>query len=231
MAYPLKVEELIERQVRRWELERRTALPRPTPPCIAVSRLPGSGGAELGQRVAEELDFGCFGVDLVDRIARERGIQRRLVAGLDEQVRSLIERYVTDSFRSGVFRESEYLRDVVRTVATLSERGRAVIIGRGAPFIVPPERSLRVRVVAPLAERIDRVVAERAVSRERASEIVKEATAERREFLQHHFGVDPDDATLYDLIVNTSTLGMDGAATLVVEALRCAFPSARSGAE
>jgi cytidylate kinase len=225
MAYPLKLEELIERQARRWEVERRVAVVQPTPPCIGVSRLPGSGGAEVGQRVAEKLDFGCFGADLVNEIARQRGIQRRLVVGLDEHVRSLIERYVTDSFRSGVFHESEYLRHVVRTIATLSERGRAVIIGRGSPFILPPDRSLRVLVVAPRAARIDRIRAERAVSRERATEIVDEATAERREFLLHQFGVDADDPTLYDLVVNTEKLGIDGAVALVAEALLCAFPS------
>lgn len=225
MVYPLKREALIERQARRWELERRAAAPRPAPPCIGLSRLPGSGGAEVARLVAKQLDFGCFGADIVNWIERERGIQHRLVAGLDEHVRSLIERYVTDSFRSGVFRESEYLRHVVRTVATLSERGRAVIIGRGSAFILPAERSLRVLVVAPLSARADRIAAEREVSRERATEIVREATAERREFLRHHFSVDPDDPTLYDLIVNTDTLGIDTSASLIVDALRRAFPA------
>jgi cytidylate kinase len=224
MVYPLKREELIERQARRWELEQRAAVTRPKPPCVGVSRLPGSGGSEVARRVADKLDFGCFGADLVNWIERERGIQHRLVAGLDEHVRSLIERYVTDSFRSGVFHESEYLRHVVRTVATLAERGRAVIIGRGSPFILPAERSLRVLVVAPLAARIDRIAAEREVPRERATEIVLEATAERREFLQHHFGVDPDDPSIYDLTVNTGTLGIDTAVSLIVDALLRAFP-------
>jgi cytidylate kinase len=224
MVYPLKREELIERQARRWDLEQRAAAARPTPPCIGVSRLPGSGGSEVARRVAEQLDFGCFGADIVNWIERERGIQHRLVAGLDEHVRSLIERYVTDSFRSGVFHESEYLRHVVRTVATLSERGRTVIIGRGASFILPKERSLRVLVVAPLSARTERIAAEREVSPERATQIVRDATAERREFLRHHFGVDPDDPTLYDLIVNTDTLGIDTSVSLIVDALRRAFP-------
>ena len=49
---------------------------------------------------------------------------------------------------------------------------------------------------------------------------MREATAERREFLRHHFGVDPYDPTLYDLTVNTDTLGIDTSVSLVVDALR-----------
>ena len=42
----------------------------------------------------------------------------------------------------------------------------------------------------------------------------------RRQFIARSFHVDPDDASLYDLAVNTASLGIDGAVDLVVEALR-----------
>ena len=229
MAPWLSLEELVDRQVRRWELEQRSTASPPRPPCVALSRLPGSGGAELGQLVANKLDYGFFSIEIVDQIARAQGIQQSLVAGVDEHVRSVIERHVVDSFRSKAFTESEYLRHVVRVVTTLGKRGMAVILGRGAPFILSQEQALRVLVVAPTSMRVERRARERALAREQAVELVAQEDAERHAFLRHHFGVTPDDPALYDLVVNTGTLGIDAAAALVVDALRRSVPVNPSG--
>jgi cytidylate kinase len=217
------LDELVGRQVRRWELERRSPGLQAAPPCVALSRLPHSGAAELGRRVAERLDYGFFGSEIVDRIAREQGIQRRLIEGLDERVRSVVDRYVTDAFRSGGFTESEYLRYVVRTVAALGEQGRAVILGRGAPFILSPERALRVLVIAPNEQRIERLQKSRELTRAEAVETLAREDAERERFTRHHFDVNPNDPLLFDLVVNTGTLGIADSAVAVFDALSRRF--------
>jgi cytidylate kinase len=225
MSTPRSLDALVEHQVRRWDIERRPGMPRPRGPCVALSRQPGSGGASLGRRIAEWLDYGFFGIEIVDQIAREQGIQRRLVTGLDEHLRGVIDRYVADAFRSRPFTEGDYLQHVVRTVATLGERGMAVILGRGAAFILPPEQALRVLVVAPTPARIERLVKARGLSTEEGVKRLEQEDDDRLAFLRHHFGVEADDPRLYDLVVNTGTFGIDAAAALVVEALRRRFPA------
>jgi cytidylate kinase len=214
----------VEHQVRLWETERRSRERAPRGPCIALSRQPGAGAAELGRRAAELLGYGFFGIEIVDQIARELGVQRQLVAGLDERVSSGIERYVAEAFRRRSITESDYLRAVVRTVTTLGERGRAVILGRGAPFILPASRALRVLVVAPLEDRVARVAREEGLSEREAWSRIAHRDQERRRFLRTDFKVDPDDPTHYDLVVNTGSLGLDASAALVLEALRRRFP-------
>jgi cytidylate kinase len=182
--------------------------------------LPGSGAEELGHCLAEKLDYGFFGIEIVDQIAREAGVQRHLVAGLDEQERSLIDRHFSDVFRPERFTQSDYLRHLVRVVVTLGGRGMAVILGRGSPFILSGERALRVLVVAPRSARIRRLAQVEGTSEEEAARRLSEAEAERREFLEHHFQVNPDDPTLYELVVNTEMLGIEGAAEVVVDAHR-----------
>jgi cytidylate kinase len=222
------LEDLVDRQVRLWEAEHRANTPPPRGPCIALSRLPAAGAAELGKKVAELLGYGFFGIEIVDQIARELGVQRRLVAGLDERVSTVIERYVADAFRTRPITETDYLRAVVRTVATLGERGRAVILGRGAPYILPAARSLRVLVVAPREVRVARVAREEGLPAREAEERVAQRDAERQRFLRLDFGVEPDDPTLYDLVVNTATLGIEASAALVIDALRKRFPTHRA---
>jgi cytidylate kinase len=225
MSAPRRLEQIVEHQVRRWEVEARATVPQPRAPCIALSRQPGAEADELGHQVAEWLDYGFFGIEIVDQIAREQHIQRELVAGVDEHVRSAIDRYVLDFFRRGKpFTEDDYLHQVVQTVTTLGERGMAVILGRGAPFILPADRALRVLVTAPEATRTLRLAERHRLSRLEAERLREQLERDRSSFLRHGFGVHPDDPSLYDLAVNTATLSIEAAGKVIVEALRRRFP-------
>jgi cytidylate kinase len=223
---PHNIEVLIDRQMRRWDLQQVTEGPILRPPCVALSRLPHSGAAEIGQLVAERLDYGFFGREIVDQIAGERGVQRQLVAGLDEKIHGTIDRYVADAFRVHAFTESDYLRHVVRVIATLGNRGMAVILGRGAVFILSPARALRVFVVAATSARIGRLAESRGLSHEQAAEMIGDEDARRREFFRHQFGVAPDDPLHYDIVLNTGTLSIDAAVDVIIDALSCRFPGA-----
>ena len=51
------LEELVERQARRWEMRQRAVAPPPALSCVALSRLPHSGASALAQSVADKLDY------------------------------------------------------------------------------------------------------------------------------------------------------------------------------
>jgi cytidylate kinase len=225
---PRSTEQLVDRQVQRWLAEARAAERKAPSPCIALSRLPGAGAAELGRALAQRLGYGFFGIELVDQIAREGHVAQRLVEGLDEHVRSAIERTVGDAFRRNAFVESDYLRALVHAISTIGERGGAVLLGRGAPFVLPAERALRVLVVAPEPVRAERVAAERGIDAAAAARALREEDSQRYAFLRHQFGVDPNDPVLYDLVVNTGTFDLEAAQHLVVTALERRFPPARA---
>jgi cytidylate kinase len=216
-----RVDAHVAHQLTRWEgtVRRESAAP-----CIAIANLPGAGGQEVGRRVADLLGYGCFAREIVDEIARERGIGQELLRGLDQRVRNAIDRYVTDAFQERRFTESDYLREVARIVTTLGRRGMAVIVGRGAAFILPDEHALRVLVAAPLAFRVARYARLHGVERAAAAEQVRAEDARREAFIRHHFGARLDDPLAYDLVVNTATLGFDGAAANVAQAFRHRFP-------
>ncbi len=48
MAHSRLLDNMLTRQIRRWEFEGRRDMSRPVPPSVALSRLPGSAAAELG---------------------------------------------------------------------------------------------------------------------------------------------------------------------------------------
>lgn len=221
------VESLVEQQAARWRVARRAAEQAGAAPCVTVSRLPRSHGASIGTRLAERLGFGFFGIEILDTIAREHGIARRLLEDLDEHVRSAIERQISDAMGHRTMTESEYLRHVVRVVTTLGTRGGCVILGRGASFIVPPERALRILITAPEEARAERLAGERGIPLAEARAELAREDAERMRFVQHHFGRDPNDPIAYDLALNTGSLSVDACVSIALAAFAERFPSHR----
>jgi cytidylate kinase len=215
----MRHEAALKQQLARWEAQSRAHR------CVALSRLPGAGGEEVARLVAERLGYGVFGREILEQIAREQGVTEELLEGVDEQVRGTISRYVTDVFRERRFTESDYLRHVARAVATLAERGQAVILGRGANFVLGPERALRVLLVAPLAYRVDRIARERGLSAEDAAAAVRSEEERRAEFVRHHFGVRQDDPSGFDACLNTASLGIELTAKALVDLLHLRFPA------
>jgi cytidylate kinase len=217
---------LAERQAARWDRMGRTSEAGKHAPAVTLSRLPGAGGEEVGHLVAERLDYGFFGREIVERVAEELHVGHWVVQGLDEQVRGGIERSLWDLFGQGSFSEDTYLRAVTRSIATLGRRGGVVIVGRGAPFILPADQALRVLLVAPRPTRVERYAKVLGIGPHEAEAELARAERQRETFALRQFGVRQTDPVLYDLMVNTGGLDPQAAADLVVHALRLRFPDA-----
>jgi cytidylate kinase len=221
---------LVDRQIRRWEVTRRSRATEPARPCIALSRFPGTRADLVSARLAERLGFALFDKAIVEQIARATGLQEQLVEGVDGQMRSAIERFVADGFRRQQFTESDYAQQVVRLLATVGERGGAVILGRGAPLVLPPERALRVLLVAPREIRVARAAEALGVDAKAAAAAVEREDRARHEFLKAHFRVDADDPLNYDLTLNTAHLDVEAAAAAIEAVYRLRFPEAARAA-
>jgi len=225
VTLPRSLDQLVDHQVRRWHLEARRQRLRPRRPCVALSRMPGSGADEFGQQLADRLGYAFFGIEIVDRIARQSGKQQDLIAGMDERVRSAIESII-DGLRNrpAPFSESDYVSRLVRVIATLGEGGSAVIVGRGSAYVLGPERALRVLLVAPREDRIERFAKRHDLPLAEAEARLAREDAARRQFIERSYRVDPDDASLYDLAVNTGSFGIEGCIELVQEAIARRWP-------
>jgi hypothetical protein len=211
---------LLDRQARRWQIEGGAGMPQPRGPLVAVSRWAGAYGDEVALRVAEWLDYGLFGAESIDRLGAEPELGARLAEGLDAAQRAAIEARVA----SVMARAPAAPAGLVRVVATLGERGMAVVLGRGAASILPPARALRVLVVAPESVRAERTAEAQQIPLAEAAACVACADGARRAALRERFGIAAEDLTHYDLVLNTEALSIEAAAALAVDALRRRFP-------
>jgi cytidylate kinase len=101
-------------------------------------------------------------------------------------------------------------------------------VGRGAQFVLPRERGLRVRIVAPLDYRVQQIMERRHLSFEEARDYVAKTDAGRQDFVRQYFHHDVPDPHLFDFVVNVEKLGPERAAHLIVDALASCFDAHRS---
>jgi cytidylate kinase len=205
-------------------------------PVITVSRMFGSGGSEVAERVASTLGWTLFDNSLVEAIAERSGLTRAEVSAQDERVPSLVERLAaTLSFGSPEIMPpvpagpmettEERIVDVTRRVIEEAVQiGPAVFVGRGAQCLLA-ERSdaLHVFCYAPRSALRKYVMENFNVGANEADHRVSEQNKQREQYVKRHWNRSWLAHENYHLCVNTAWLGLDGAAELVVETARRQF--------
>ncbi|HEV2320694.1 MAG TPA: cytidylate kinase-like family protein [Verrucomicrobiae bacterium] len=188
-------------------------------PYLLVSRECGSGGGLVARLAGELLGWDVFDARIVDEIARNAHVHQRVVQSVDEHVHSGWERtwreYLPDELADE--RYFHYLREVI---FELGHHGNVVIVGRGAQYILPSQCAVRIRVVAPLEERIKRVAERRKMSLEEARLQVEAIDKQRVAFVWKIFKTDAGSPLNQDITINTAQLSIPAAVTLVLGALK-----------
>ncbi|HOD35080.1 MAG TPA: cytidylate kinase-like family protein [Syntrophales bacterium] len=216
ISYSRSLDKRIEEQVKRWQADQKKKYKKPIRPVITISRLPGAMAGELAGKLAKDLDIDLFDQEIVEKIAESADKSKRVVESLDEQDRGILEEWITALGENHMW-SYEYLQHLTNAVGAIGAHGHAVIVGRGASFILPREVCLRVLVVAPLLVRIKNVMIKFKVSDKEASRQVMRLDAERKAFIQKYFHADMMDPTNYDLVINTHNIDIDLAARLIKE--------------
>lgn len=205
-------------------------------PLITVSRQYGSGGSEVADRVAQALGWHLYDNAVVDEVARRLGMEPAEVSAREERVPSLPER-IASAMALG-------MPEVMPTVADLAmqpseERivevtkrvmeeavlaGPAVLVGRGAQCMLAARAdALHVFCYAPRDALVSYAITNLGVAAEDAPRIVAENNHHREQYVKRHWKRDWRDFANYHVCVNTSWLGLDGAAELIVQLARERF--------
>ena len=192
-------------------------------PCgltVAISRAAGSRGTTIARKVAEILDWQMFDHDTLDYLAQNEAARAQLLADLSADALAWADAQLACLQRDrGLSAEGEALR-LIRLVLTVAARGNAVIVGRAAGFLLPPETTVHVRIIAPLEARVAYMAQELRLTRPEAVEEVRARDERRAIFLDRTLALDPSDLTAYDVVVNSDRLGVEGSAQFVGWAVR-----------
>jgi cytidylate kinase len=227
------VRALVDEQVGRWTTDRQdmeTGMQGPWP-LVAISREFGALGAAVGTRVAERMGFSFWDQEIVSAIARETGAREALLDSLDERSRNAIEDVVSSMLMGEMTTRAEYMQQVVRIVRTVEEHGAGVVVGRGAQYILDADRALRVRTMGAQGRRIEAYANRQGIAHREAERKVVSMERDRHKFIRQHFNRDVSAPSDYDLLINTTTLSVDSAASVVIAAYQAKFGSLPQGVE
>ncbi|MFZ0216419.1 MAG: cytidylate kinase-like family protein [Candidatus Dormiibacterota bacterium] len=209
-------------------------------PVITVTGLYGAGRETIGQMVAEPLD-----AELVDRkIFLE--VQRRLdlpedeVAAQEETPASLIDRVLTALGTSSAefsaapeaaweppFEDVPYdtrkavLRVTQEVIRQAAASGNAVIVGRGGACLLADRLcTLHVFLRGSEQDRLDSTLEGSGLTEERALKVLKHTDANRGAYVKQVYNQDWRQASHYQLILDSSWLGWERTADLILAASR-----------
>jgi cytidylate kinase len=199
---------------------------------ITISREYGSGGGEIAARLAQQLGWELGDHAVVERMAQELGIAPEEAEARDEHVEGLVVRMLAalqvvgpvpvELAPTAEVENRAHRAAMERIFQAAVAAGHAVMVGRGGQVILRGRRdTLHVRVVAPFAERVTYVARREALDERAARSRVQAKDHDRARYMQTIFQCHNEDPHLYDVVVNTGYLGLDGAVDVIVRALEC----------
>jgi len=213
-------EQIVEEQVRRWQIiQKKEKKEKERISVITISREPGSGGNILAKRLSEQLEFDLFYQEFIHNMAESAQVSVRLLETLDEKGVSVLEEWISSLVDKRHLWPDRYLQHLMKIIGTIGKHGRAVIVGRGANFVLPSDKRLSIRVIAPLETRLKNVSQAYNVAMEDAKPRILKTESDRKAFVKKYFNDDITNPLNYDLIINTGLLNIDDAANAVKGAL------------
>lgn len=187
---------------------------------ITIGRQFGSGGKEIGEKVAKRLGYAFYDKEILTMAAEESGFSASAMQHYDEKPSgSLIySLYMTGAATSDNLPLNQQLAfaqfNVIRKVA---QADNCVIVGRCADYVLREKKNLlTVFLHAPMEYRVQRVMAENSIdSQQLAEKTIKKQDKSRADYYNFFTHKKWGDAASAMLSLDTSTLSSDDVAEVI----------------
>lgn len=199
---------------------------------VTIARQYGSGGREIGLSVGELLGVNAYGRELINMAAQKSGYSEDVLHMADEKhPSSLLYTLAMGSTLYGMpnIRYDAPINDKLFAVQSdiirdISKNESAVFIGRCADYALKntPE-ILRVFVYAPIESRIERICERNGISRSEAKELIEKTDKRRSNYYNYYTGNKWGRYENYDIMLDSSVMGIEGSAKLIADAAKIKF--------
>ena len=192
---------------------------------ITIGRQFGSGGKAVAHILGHKLGIPVYDNELIDEAAKKSGFSKDLFEGSDEKKRPFSLSSIFSSNRYGHFSDNyinaaDLFRIQSETIRSLAEKGSAIFVGRASDFVLRDMDCIDIFLTAPMEVRKRFVSQREGISPEEAEEMILKREKEREAYYNYisfgNWGV----ASNYDLCIDSSILGFEGTADLIIEYAR-----------
>lgn len=187
---------------------------------LTIGRQFGSGGREIGQRLAKELGIGYYDKELISVAAKESGLCEDVFERADERASNGLSYAFTmgySSFLGGMFAPYNDIlsndglfkiqSDAIRTLA---ERESCVLVGRCADYILRDNPAcLSFFIHSSVESRIQKIVERQGVTVEEARSLMEKTDKSRAAYYNYYTNKTWGMASSYNFSIDVSVLGLD----------------------
>ena len=197
---------------------------------ITIGRQCGSGGREIGNRLAEKLNIKCYDKELLTLAAKQSGLCKELFETHDERpTNSFLYSLVMDTYSMG-YTTSSFLDMPLNhkvflaqfdTIKKLAEEESCIIVGRCADYALAdhPNRT-SVFISADMDAKIERISKLYDMTKEKAKDTIIKTDKKRSNYYNYYSNKKWGDVGSYDLCLNSTRLGIEGTIDLILEYIK-----------
>ncbi len=196
---------------------------------ITIGREVGSGGREIGERLARELNIECYDRKLLEHTAKESGLCEEVLEHHDEKKRSsFLYSLVMEPHNAG-FGGSPYAEMPIdqkvfltqyNTIKKLAEQGSCIFVGRCADYVLAQQdHVLNVFITANKAFKVKRLMEQYNLTEKKAMDLIVKKDRERSSYYNYYTSQKWGNAKSYDLCIDSSKFGIDGTVQVIKNAL------------
>lgn len=191
---------------------------------INIGRQFGGGGLGVAYELGKKLGIPVYDKELIAKAAQDSGFSKGIFEESDEKKRL----FSLSSIFASRFGDTEnYMSDrglfkmQSETIRKIAEQGSAIIVGRCSDYILRDmECTLDVFLTSPLEVRAARIAERSGLSLEEAEKVAEEKDRNRAEYYNYYTFTDWGVASTYDLCLDSSVLGIEGTADMIIEFAR-----------
>ena len=189
---------------------------------VTIGRQYGSGGRNIGIRLAKELGVPFYDQNILKQAAEESGLCEKILQNYDEKPRSFLYSIAMDPFGyalggipANTLDQRVYMA-TFDTINTIADQGPSVIIGRCADYVLRERKNvLRVFLYSALEKRLETVMTRDDLNESAARQKIQRMDRSRAAYYEFYTTQRWGAVDSYDLCIDTGLLGEDGTVALI----------------
>ena len=194
---------------------------------ITIGRQFGSGGREIGEKLAAHFGIKCYDKELLSLAAKESGICEEMIEVHDERpTSSFLYNLVMDTYSFG-YNASSFSNMPIShkvflaqfdTIKKIADEGPCVIVGRCADYALSEYKNcLSIFIHSTEDAKTQRIMEKYDLSAPKAKEMMIKKDKQRQSYYNYYSSNKWGRSDTYDLCIDSSVLGIDGTVELLIQ--------------
>lgn len=194
---------------------------------ITIEREYGSGGTKIGRRLSEVSKVPCYGIEILEMVSQKYNISVERIGRYEETATNslMYSLYMMSQVQNGnvnmLSNEGRIFLEEQKTIQRLADAGEAIFLGHCASEVLKDRDDvLNVFIHAELPDKKKRIVAEYGIPEGDVESTMKKFDKKRANYYFANTGKKWDDLRRYDVVLDSSRLGIEGCVEFLEGALK-----------